>query len=71
MSSEGTRNLSTVNKFLNMGVYIKYVERWWNVFTNFSKKTQGTIELDTSWPSNVFKKYFMASPINSSIAFKP
>lgn len=71
MSSEGTRNLSTVNKFLNMGVYIKYVERGWNVFTKFSKKTQVTIELDTSWPSNVFKKYFMASPINSSIAFKP
>ena len=71
MSSEGTRNLSTVSKFLNMRVCIKYVERGWEVFTNFSKKTQGTIELDTSWPSHVFKKYFMASPINSSIAFKP
>ena len=32
---------------------------------------QGTIELNISCPSNFFKEYFLAPPINFSIAFMP
>ena len=43
-------------------------------FTDFSKKKKivalETIDLNFSWPSNFFRKYFMASPINFSFFFK-
>ena len=42
-------------------------------FTNFSKKkiaAQEIIDLNISWPSDFFGKYFMAPPINFSFLFK-
>ena len=42
-------------------------------FYNFFKKNfvaQETIELNISWPSNFFGKYFMAPLINFSFSFK-
>ena len=45
------------------GVYIQYVGGEDGGFYKFFKKyfvTQGTVELNISWPSNFFKKYFMA-----------
>ena len=39
------------------------------VFYKFFKKyfvAQETIDLNNSWPSHFFEKYFMASPINFS-----
>ena len=42
-------------------------------FYKFFKKyfvAQETIDLNTSWPSNFFRKYFMAAPINFSFLFK-
>ena len=51
------------------GVYIKYVGGGLEGFTNFFKKifvAQETIDLNISWPSNFFRKNFMAPPINFS-----
>ena len=31
----------------------------------------GTVELNISWSSNFFKKYFMAPSVNFSLAFNP
>ena len=65
-----------VNKFLlagDKGAYIKYVGGGREGFTKFFKKNfvaQETIDLNTSWPSNFFRKYFMAPPINFSFSFK-
>ena len=42
-------------------------------FYKFFKKSlvaQETIDLNISWPSNFFGKYFMAPPINFSFLFK-
>ena len=42
-------------------------------FYKFFKKNfvaQETIDLNISWPSNFFRKYFMAPPINFSFLFK-
>ena len=42
-------------------------------FYKFLKKffvAQETIDLNISWPSNFFEKYFMAPPINFSFLFK-
>ena len=54
------------------GVY-KYVGGGDGGFYKFFKKfflAQGTIDLNISWPSNFFWKYFMAPPINFSFLFK-
>ena len=60
-----------------MGAYIKYVGgRGGGVvggsYKFFKKKfvAQETIDLKISWPSNFFKKYFMAPPIKFSFLFK-
>ena len=49
------------------GAYIKYVGGGPGGFYKFFKKcfvAQETIDLNISWPSNFFRKYFMAPPIN-------
>ena len=51
------------------GAYIKYVGGGKEGFYKFLKKffvAQETIELNISWPSNFFRKYFMAPRINFS-----
>ena len=55
------------------GAYIKYVGGGAGGFYKFVKKifiAQETKDLNISWPSNFFRKYFMASPINFSFLFK-
>ena len=54
------------------GAYITYVGRRPEGFNFFKKKlmAQETKDLNISWPSNFFRKYFMASPINFSFLFK-
>ena len=55
------------------GVYIKYVGGGPGGFYKFFKKNfvaQETIDLNISWPSNFFEKYFMVPPINFSLLFK-
>ena len=55
------------------GAYIKYVGGGARRFYKFFKKNfvaQETIDLNISWPSNFFRKYFMAPPINFSFLFK-
>ena len=55
------------------GAYIKYVGGRAGGFYKFFQKifvAQETIELNISWPSNFFRKYFMAPPINFSFSFK-
>ena len=50
------------------GPYIKYVGGGGGGFYKFFKKffvAQETIELNISRPSNFFRKYFMAPPINT------
>ena len=57
----------------NKGAYIKYVGGEVESFTNFSKKSlvaHESIDLNISYPSNFFGKYFMAPPINFSFSFK-
>ena len=44
------------------GAYYKFFEK------NFV--AQETIDLNSSWPSNFFRKYFMALPINFSFLSK-
>ena len=55
------------------GAHIKYVGGG-RVFTNFSKKNkfvaQETIDLNISWTSNFFGKYFKGPSINFSFLFK-
>ena len=61
-------------KETDKGVYIKYVRGGAGGFYKFFKNyfvAQGTVELNISPHSNFFKKYFMAPPINFSLAFKP
>ena len=55
------------------GAYIKYVGGGAGGFYKFFKKNfvaQETIGLNISWPSNFFRKHFMAPPINFSFLFK-
>ena len=61
------------NIFMGKGAYIKYVGGGPGRFYKSFKKNfvaQETIDLNISWPSNFFKKYFMAPPINCSSLFK-
>ena len=58
---------------LAKGAYIKYLARLAGGFYKFFKNTfaaQETIDLNISWPSNFFRKYFMAPPINFSFLVK-
>ena len=53
--------------------YIKYVGGGGGGFYKFFKKNfvaQDTTGLNISWPSNFFRKYFIAHPINFSLLFK-
>ena len=55
-------------------MYINYVEGGAGEFYKFFQKynvAQRTVQLNISWPSNFFKKHFLTSPINFSLAFKP
>ena len=55
------------------GGYIMYVGGGTGGFYKFFKKyfvAQGTIDLNISWTSISFEKYFMAPPINFSSLFK-
>ena len=66
------RGFAVLNKVLE-GAYIKYVGGGPRGFYKFFKKNfvaQETIDLNISWPSNFFRKYFMAPPINFSFLFK-
>ena len=67
------KNNSNNNNSNIKGVYIKYVgggpEGFYKFFQKFFK-AQETIDLNISWPSNFFEKYFMAPPINFSSLFK-
>ena len=57
----------------NKRAYIKYVGVEAGGFYKFFKKffvVQETIDLNITWPSNFFRKYFMALPINFSFLFK-
>ena len=61
----GTKS-DEVPKFITKGAYIKYVGGGAGGFYKFFKKcfiAQETIDLNISWPSNFFRKYFMAPPI--------
>ena len=62
------------SRFQGKGAYIKYVGGGGGGgFCKFFKKflvAQETIDLNTSWPSNFFRKYFMTPPINFSFLFK-
>ena len=60
-------------KLIYKGPYIKYAGGGAGGFYKFFKKffvAQETIELNISRPSNFFRKYFMAPPINFSFLFK-
>ena len=54
----------------------KYVGGWakdGGFYKFFNKKKfvgQETIDLNISWPSNLFRKFFMAPPINFSFLLK-
>ena len=53
------------NRNQNKGAYIKYVGRGTGGFYKFFRKffiAQETIDLNISWPSNLFRKYFMPLP---------
>ena len=63
----------TYDKYFPKGAYIKYVGGGARGVYKFFKENfiaQETIDLNTSWPSNFFRKYFMAPPINFSFLFK-
>ena len=64
----GNRNI-----WESKGTYIKYVGLGAGGFYKFFKKSfaaQETMNLNISWPSSFFGKYFMASPINFSFLLK-
>ena len=67
-------NVSILNRL--KGAYIKYVgggpgdTRGFYKFFKKKLRTQETINLNSSWPSNFFRKHFMAPPINFSFLFK-
>ena len=72
--SEHSSSKKPENIRLNKGVYLKYVGGGGvaGVFYKFFKKyfvAQDTIDLNISWPSNFFRKYFIAPPINFSFLF--
>ena len=55
------------------GAYIKYVGVGARGFYKFFKRkivAQETIDLNFSWPSNFFRKYFMVRLINFSFLFQ-
>ena len=55
------------------GAYIKCVGGGAGGFYKYFKKifvAQETIDLNISWPSNFFRKYFMAPPIHFSFLLK-
>ena len=65
--------LTIVEYNYGQGAYIKYVEGGAGGFYKFFKNffvAQETKDLQISWPSNFFRKYFMAPPINFSFLFK-
>ena len=67
------KQLSGKRSIAAKGAYIKYVEGGAGGFHKFFKKhfiAQETTDLNISWPSNFFRKYFMAPPINFSFLFK-
>ena len=54
------------------GAYIKYVGEGAGEFYKFFKKffvAQETIDLNISWPSNFFRKYFMVPPISILVSY--
>ena len=51
------------------GTYIKYVGGFYKFFKK-NLVAQDTTDLNISWPSNFFRKYFIAHPINFSLLFK-
>ena len=55
------------------GAYIKYIggeaRGFYKVFKKFFV-VQETKNLNISWPGNLFRKYFITSPINFSFLFK-
>ena len=58
---------------ISKGVCIKYVGGGNGGFYKFFKNNfvaQETIDQNISWPSNFFRKYFVAPPINFSFLFK-
>ena len=57
---------------LNKELYIKYVGGAAEILQIFRKKiaAHDAVDLNISWPSNFFEKYFMAPPINFSFLFK-
>ena len=66
-------NLSNIISLPFKGAYITYVGEGAGGFHKFFKTNfvaQETIDLNISWPSNFFRKYFMAPPINFSFFFK-
>ena len=66
---------SDYSSIISKGAYIKYVE-WGKGAGGFYKFFKiffvilETIDLNISWPTNFFRKYFMAPPINFSFLFK-
>ena len=75
MSWIADKTLSPNCEELFKGAYIKYVGegRKGGGFHKFFKRffvAQETIDLNISWPSNCFRKYFMAPPINFSFLIK-
>ena len=66
-------NLKKSSDNLTKGAYMNYVGRGAGGFYKFFKKffiAQETIDLHISWPSNFFRKYFMAPPISFSFLYK-
>ena len=69
------RSNVTTDEISYKGAYIKYVGKggggggFYRFFKNIFV-AQKTIDLNILWPSNVFRKYFMARPINFSFLFK-
>ena len=75
VSSSSFAFLAGTSQWSSKGVCIKNVGgEGGGGFYKFSKKhfvAQGTVELNISWPSYLFKKYLIAPPINFCLAFKP
>ena len=64
---------SNTYSYSSKGAYIKYVGGGAGRFCKFVFKkfvAKDTIDLNCSWPSKVFRKYFMAPPISFSFIFR-
>ena len=73
MASQKLPRKSLLEKVFSKGAHIKYVGEEAGGFYKFFKKkfvAQETIDLNISWLSNFFRKYFMALPINFNFLFK-